>query len=101
MCRDSGGLGSDLVTRRGCTGRRKGTQSHTHTNTHGALLLLNLGQTRRTSRRGMYTHMIDANKSMEAESTVTKKRGGGLVVRQPDTSPLLYSYVYKSCEIEQ
>jgi hypothetical protein len=49
----------------------------------------------------MYTHMIDANKSMEAESTVTKKRGGGLVVRQPDTSPLLYSYVYKSCEIEQ
>jgi hypothetical protein len=38
---------------------------------------------------------------MEAESTVTKKRGGGLEVRQPDTSPLLYSYVYTSYEIEQ
>ena len=33
MCRDSGGLGSDIVTPRGCTGRRKGTQSHTHEHT--------------------------------------------------------------------
>ena len=44
----------------------------------------------------MYTHITDAKKSMEAESTLTKKRGAGLVVRQPDTSALLYRDVYIS-----
>ena len=45
MCRESGGLVSDLVTPRGCTGRKK-EHNEKHTRTHGTILLLNLGQTR-------------------------------------------------------